>query len=146
MRKWTRMRKIMEEEPYKLIKAFEDGMTIAQICHMLGISRQTYYNWLKSKEDFYDMVQIGQGRQPGRVVDALYKLALGYEFEERVTEDRNGSPYTKVVKKHQPPYFKAVEYILSNRMAKFWSSGDEAGGDQQQKLIDLARAIKEGNK
>jgi len=44
---------------------------------------------------------------------ALFKMATGYEYEERIAEvDRDGRTLkVKVIKKHMPPNVKAIERI-----------------------------------
>lgn len=35
----------------------EDSYTIAEICDLVGINKDTYYTWMKTKSDFSDSVK-----------------------------------------------------------------------------------------
>ncbi len=34
----------------------EDSYTIAEICDLVGINKDTYYTWMKTKSDFSDSI------------------------------------------------------------------------------------------
>ncbi len=43
-----------------LTKAFEDGATITEACHIAQIDRKTYYNWRDSIPDFFHKMDQAQ--------------------------------------------------------------------------------------
>jgi len=49
-----------DETVNRLSDAFKDGANITQACLLSGISRETYYTWLKEKPGFSDKMDSAQ--------------------------------------------------------------------------------------
>ncbi len=49
-----------EETVRQIIGALQLGLSVTTVCDVAGISRDTYYNWLKEKEEFFDKVTKAQ--------------------------------------------------------------------------------------
>lgn len=106
-----------------LIKA--DSYTIAEICSLSGICKDTYYQWLESKPDFSDVVEKARKDfddiLASEAKKSLIKLVKGYEVDETktvYTEGKDGKPKIKektTVKKHFQPNVAATIFLLTNK-------------------------------
>lgn len=106
-----------------LIKA--DSYTIAEICSLSGICKDTYYQWLESKPDFSDAVEKARKDfddiLASEAKKSLIKLVRGYEVDETktvYTEGKDGKPKIKektTVKKHFQPNVAATIFLLTNK-------------------------------
>ena len=99
------------------------GLTDRDIAHNIGISEQTLNVWKKQFPLISESLKTGKQVADIRVVNALYQRALGYEYEEVITEIRNVSgkdadKHIKKTKKVVPPDVTAQIFWLKNRMPK----------------------------
>jgi len=111
-----------------------EGLTDEQIAHNLGISKDTYYRYIKKYPEFSDSIKRGKGPVDFEVENALLKRALGYSYEEdhneiktesiKVGKQQNTAMKTfktkRVVVKHVPPDVAACIFWLKNRRRKHW--------------------------
>ena len=72
----------------KIIELIEtDSYTIEEICKIVGISKETYYNWKENHIDFNDSIKKAQLKFNENVVieakKSLMKKIKGYEIEEK---------------------------------------------------------------
>ena len=125
----------------------EDSYTIAEICDLVGINKDTYYTWMKTKSDFSDSIKKAEdARMQFFVAEAqksLLKKIQGYEVEEskityvdsgKPVVDENGKEKQKpkikektIVKKHIQPDTAAIIFTLTNGnpVSKFEGMTDE---------------------
>jgi len=101
-----------------------DGLTDEDIAHNIGITRVTLYDWKNKHPDISNALKEGKEVADYKVIGALYKRALGYEFEEVQTmiEDDDGKIKKKTTKtvKHIAPDTTAIAIWLNNRKPKDW--------------------------
>lgn len=108
-----------------------DGLTEPQICQNMGIGISTLTEW---KTKFPAIAaSIKKGREPVdiQVENALLKRALGYDYEETITEveDLGGGrtkKHVRKVTKHVPADTTAQIFWLKNRKPKQWRDKMEA--------------------
>ena len=124
------------------------GLTKEQICENLGISVQSYDNYMKRHEDFADAVNEGAEACEINIENALVKRALGYSYKE-VTRERKlvinpetgEQEYklvvTKSVTKHVVPDVGAQQYYLEHRAPKRWEKVPSAYIDTVQVNADI---------
>lgn len=145
--------------------------TDREIYEKLGIGKDTYYRYLKSKPDFCEAIKKGREKSLGikirSVEDAQYKLACGHTVEETRTEitilpakDEHGKPLEvrKVIKteKYVPPNPLAQNLFLTHRdpenyknISKVEVSGKDGGEivvNYREQLIERLTAITERRK
>ena len=128
-----------------------DSYTIIEISRMVGITKETYYQWLKTESDFSDAIRKAENEFNELIVTeakkSLVKMIRGYTVQEKRTvtadtekRDENDKPIVKVKEhlvtdKHYQPVPAAVFFALSNRDPKNWvnnrTSNDQfnAGND-----------------
>ena len=108
-----------------------DGLTEPQICQNMGIGISTLTEW---KTKFPAIAaSIKKGREPVdiQVENALLRRALGYDYEETITEveDLGGGrtkKHVRKVTKHVPADTTAQIFWLKNRKTKQWREKMEA--------------------
>jgi hypothetical protein len=116
-------------EPDKLILLQgwrRDGLSYEQIASNIGISTQTFNDWVWKHKEIKDAVKKGEEVMVYEVENALYKAAVGYDVTETdQTETVNEATGDKVVtkharKRHIPPSIGAICFILKNRRSSKW--------------------------
>ena len=133
------MAKYIEAAP-KILKALEDGETMQDAAKKASIHKDTLYEWINTKPDFADAVQRarsdGEKNVIAKVERSLLDLALGYEYEEVVTEYEskpNPNPdekdkYIPVIKKQKRTKkrviqsVEAIRFYLSNKCPEVWKN------------------------
>lgn len=136
-----------------------DGLTDEQIAQNIGISRGTLYEWINKYPNIGDALKKGKAPVDFQVENALLKRALGYDYEEVVTEvedvptgktDPNGQPvmkqrkHVRKTKKHVPGDTLAMMYWLKNRRPDKWrdkpvEQGDTATMEKLDKMLQEVR-------
>ncbi len=100
------------------------GCTDNEIASAFGVSVRTINRWKKEHVSFLKKLEIGKEAADAKVEAALYKRAIGYEYEETETllemdKDGNRKPLkVKKTKKHVPSETMAGMYWLNNRSRK----------------------------
>jgi hypothetical protein len=126
-----------------------DGLTEPQICQNMGIGISTLTEW---KTKFPAIAaSIKKGREPVdiQVENALLRRALGYDYEETITEveDLGGGKTKKHVRKvtkHVPADTTAQIFWLKNRKPKQWREKMEAAVNVDvEDLSPLVELLKE---
>jgi hypothetical protein len=98
------------------------GLNDTRIALGLGISRMTFYRYMKWFPEFAEVIQSGREIAHAEVVDALYQRALGYSHPDtKVLSTKEGVEVIPITK-YYPPDVKAIELILTNRQSQYWKS------------------------
>jgi hypothetical protein len=122
-------KKYDESFPQRALELAEKGLTDKEISKQLGIATSTFYEYKKEHSEFSDALKRGKQPVDNDVENALLKKALGYDYEEQVTEARIGEDGTlhpavvRTLKKHMPADATAQIFWLKNRMPKEWRDG-----------------------
>lgn len=108
-----------------------DGLTDDQIAAKMGVCRTTLYDWYNRYPDIVNAVKKGKEPVDVQVENALLRRALGYDYEETITEveDLGGGRTKKHVRKvtrHVAPDTTAQIFWLKNRKPKQWREKMEA--------------------
>ena len=118
----------------------------------MGISRTTFYAWMKAYPVISDAIKEGKAPVDVQVEDALLKRAKGYSYKETYVEyglseterDENGAPKkiiknVRVVEKEVPPDVGAAALWLKNRRPDKWRDRRGEPGafaDERPVIID----------
>lgn len=129
-----------------------NGADNAGLAKRLGCGKTTLSKLIKVYPEFKALIKEGKADADLRVVSALYKRALGYEFEETTTKvsvNKDGEGTTTFVektKKHIAPDTAAAFIWLKNRMPEEWRDKHdvEVHGDPFTELMKAVGA-KEDN-
>ena len=114
----------------QILKLVSYGLTVDEIADFLGIARTTFYRYRDKYSWLEDTFQRGALTCSVKVVDSLYKRAVGYEIEEVETqeyENKKGeiNVRTRRSTKHFPPDVGAAIFWLKNRRKEDWKDRRE---------------------
>lgn len=103
------------------------GISLKEIATKnIGISMAGFWGWYKQSEELRRACANAKDVADFTVEDALYRRAIGYNYEEKVFELVEGEVrLTKVLEKHMPPDTKAIMQWLFNRKPQTWRALQE---------------------
>ncbi len=118
----------------------QSGVIEKDICNNLGIHVDTLNVYKHKYPELSAALKLGKEDAIAKVVDALYKRAVGYEYEEERTVGikAKGKPLVigriEKIKKQVAPNVLAQIYYLKNRCPQYWrdrSQYEHSGPDGQ---------------
>lgn len=137
---------ISEENILKLEAWARDGLTEADIANNIGISTVTLWDWKNKHPNILNALKKGKEVADIIIENALYKRALGYDYEEiKTITASDGTIITKTItKKHMPADVTAQIYWLKNRKPDIWREKVEVESDTEtkQQLTEICDAMK----
>ena len=125
-----------------------DGLTNIQIAANMGIAERTFTEWIARFPAIDAALKKGKEPVDIQVENALLKRALGYDYEETITEveDLGGGKTKKHVRKvvkHVPPDTTAQIFWLKNRKPKQWRDKmEQAVSIETEDLAPLVELLK----
>lgn len=100
------------------------GLTDEQIAKNMGVNKTTLYDWMKKFPDISNSIKKGKAPIDFEVENALFKRAIGYEYEEveTIIEEIDGKQRKRIkkIKKVALPETSAMIFWLKNRKPKEW--------------------------
>ena len=117
-----------------------DGLTDEQIASKMGISLSTYYEWQNKYPELSDAIKKGKAPVDIEVENALLKRALGYDYEQVITEiedlgEGRQKKHVRKITKHQPGEVAAQIFWLKNRRPGKWRDKIEAIPESSNDLL-----------
>ena len=117
-----------------------DGLTDKDISLNMGINRATLYDWKNKYTDISDALKKGKEIVDIAVENALYKRAIGFEYEETkqiIEKDKSGKEKKRIekTKKYVPPDTTAQIFWLKNRKPAEWR--DKRDEEQRLRIAKL---------
>jgi DNA-binding transcriptional MerR regulator len=106
-----------------------EGNTDEEIAFKMGVHVKTLHSWKRRYPEISHSLKEGKENADARVEESLYKLALGFEYEEiqEIIEDfpsgnkRSGTKRKRIkFKKYSPPNATAIIFWLKNRKPAEW--------------------------
>jgi hypothetical protein len=136
--------KWITEEGLLLIEGWaRDGLIDVDIAHNMGIVKSTLYRWINRYPEIAAAMSQGKEVADRRVENALFKRAIGYDYEETKTTvvTRDGKPtkdaqITKT-KKHVSGDVTAQIIWLKNRKRPQWGCNESTPGAGAGSVEDL---------
>ena len=120
-----------------------DGLTDEQIAANIGINPATLYKWIDRFGEIGKAIKKGKAPVDFQVENALLKRAMGYDYEEVITEVYdNGKKHIRQVKKHMPGDVTAMIFWLKNRRPDKWRDKPEMKEDSE--TLKAAKQLLEG--
>lgn len=137
----------IEPRKNEIITWAKAGATNAEIATALGVAYSTFMDHVSRNPDFSDSLRQARLSGVPDVKLALYKRAMGFEYEERKTymkrdPDGNESKYTEITKKQALPDVGAIQTYLRNNTEDF-RDRDKISYDMKEMEIDLRRMMAE---
>ena len=100
------------------------GLTDEQIAKNMGVNKTTLYDWIKKFPDISNSIKKGKAPIDFEVENALFKRAIGYEYEEieTIIEEIDGKQRKRIkkIKKVALPETSAMIFWLKNRKPEQW--------------------------
>jgi hypothetical protein len=120
-----------------------DGLSDEQIAHNMGIAPKTLWEWKAKYSEISSALKKTKEIVDKEVENALYKSAMGYDYEE-ITEQRRYNKatgeYEMVVVekkiKHQPPNTASIIFWLKNRKPEIWRDKQEITNTEALEKLD----------
>ena len=111
----------LTEDGLLLIAAWaRNGLTLEQIAGNMGITRETLRQWRKDHAAISAALKITKELADIEVENALYKRAVGYDYEEETVEDGPKGVKVTHTKKRMAPDVTAQIFWLKNRKPFEW--------------------------
>lgn len=109
----------------RLLDIIAEGATIDNASKAAGCARSQVYAWMRKYPDFAAEVKEAQKTARAKIVPdlerALFKRALGYEYEERKVETfPDGNDRVTVTRKQIPPDVASLVFALCNLAPGDW--------------------------
>lgn len=105
------------------------GATDREVADFLEISEATLYRWKVTQPDFCEALKVGKAAPDQRVVQSLYRRAVGYSFDSEKIFRYRGEIVRAEFVEHVPPDVTACIFWLKNRDPEAWRANPEGGGD-----------------
>ena len=117
-----------------------DGLIEEQIAHNMGISERSLCDWKNRFPAIASALKKGKAPVDLEVENALLKRALGYDYEETITEieeigEGRQKKHVRKVKKHMAADVTAQIFWLKNRRPGRWRDKVEAAPDNENELL-----------
>lgn len=126
----------------KVFQLAQRGLIDQEIYEFLGISKNCFYQNLKKKPELKEALEKGREKSVDSVENALFKIAIGYEYEEihKTVKQVDGkdTKEIKTVKKQVKPEVAAIIFILTNRRPEKWKNKNFNEHDGKIDLITHA--------
>lgn len=140
--------KWLEPEGLTLLEGWaRNGLTDEQIAHNCGITVKTLYEWKNRYGEICEALKRGKEVIDLEVENALLKSALGFTYDEVMTEESEGGIKKRVTKKMVLPNVTAQIFWLKNRKPEQWRDKPPDAPDEhkQNNLLDaIVAGTKEG--
>ena len=121
-----------------------DGLTDEQIAHNIGIATGTLYEWKKQHIEIAEALKKGKEVADIEVENALYKRAIGYDYEEtKVEVEANGKKKITKFTRHAAPDVTAQIFWLKNRKPEKWRDKPMPAVVTEKEVDLLSAAFKE---
>lgn len=117
------------------------GATTREIAQFLGVTEQTFYNWLHAHPELVIAHKLGKEMSDDRVVRSLYNRAVGYSFDSEKVFQFQGNEVRVPTVEHIPPDTNAALFWLKNRRPKEWRDRTEVDQTVTHTLSDSVSAL-----
>lgn len=123
------------------------GATNQDLARFFKVSETTIKQWKKKFPDFFEAIKAGKELADMKVVKSLYKRAIGYTYQEVISQaakvpaskakkedstdedfladTSNGFQTIKVTTKEVAPDIRAQIFWLKNRQPQYWKDKQE---------------------
>lgn len=127
----------------------KSGSTNKEIASALGIAVSSFCEYLNKYAEFSEAVSNSRLNGVASVKQALYKKAIGFEYEEKKTykkkdEDGTESTYVEITKRQALPDINAIGMYLRNYDPE-WLDSDKTTNDLKRMEFELRKQLAEQN-
>ena len=106
------------------------GLTNEELARFLGVPDATLRYWIKTHADFGEAIFRGRQLSDAKVAHSLYKLALGFEYQEEKAflDSKSGEIIKTKIQRYSTPNSTACLFWLKNRHSSYWRDKSEISG------------------
>lgn len=123
----------------------KSGATDEEIAVALDIAVSTFSDYKNKYSELSDALRAGKKAVVLNVKAALYKKAIGFEYEEMRGVKKDGKIVsTEVFKRYSPPDTTAAAMLLRNYDEE-WRDKDSIQTDFKKQEIEIKKALAEAN-
>lgn len=117
---------LTEEGLLKVEGWARSGLTDKEIAQNIGVSKPTFYEWVKKYPNFSDSISRGKADSLELAERMVFDHIRGFEYEETETsivQDNQGNEQKKVTKKRKKalPNDRMLQFYLRNRYPDEWN-------------------------
>jgi hypothetical protein len=124
---WETIAKWRDEFVQQAFNMAQLGLTDEQIAKVFNVAIDTLNGWKNEHEGFYESLANGRTLIVSQAAGAMFKSAIGFEYEETIeTVQPDGKITTVTYKKYAKPNPYAGKFILSCRQRDIWSERSES--------------------
>lgn len=99
------------------------GMEFKDIASsVFNVPEEVFLQWMVDYPDFAEAAKEGGEKADMLVVDALHKIATGFEYTEEVAVPGMG---IETISRYHEPNINAIKYWLNNRKSDKWKNKTE---------------------
>lgn len=125
----------------------QEGASIKDIYEKIGVDVRTFRSWRQKCPDLEEALVVGKEITNARVIDALYKRAVGFYYDEEQYDLVEGEMMlTRRYRRYCPPDTKAILSWLFNRYPQEWRAIQapiDADGPALQNAEDVLVKIRD---
>jgi hypothetical protein len=118
-------------------KLAQFGATDREIAQFFEVDEATIYRWKHTHSEFCEALKTGKDASDERVVQSLYRKAVGYSFDSEKVFQYEGVIIRTPTVEHVPPSDTAAIFWLKNRRREEWRDKT----DHDVNVIDLSELI-----
>lgn len=118
-----------------------EGSTDIEMMEMLGVKKDTFYQWKKDKPEFSEAIKKGRFESNGEILNSAFNQTKGYYV--RVTEPmkRKIDQFEEVIEmveydKYFPPNPALTIFMMKNRLGYRDKQDVEHSGGQVVNIVD----------
>jgi len=123
-----------------------EGLTQDQIAKNLGVGVSTFRTYVAAYQELSETLKKGKAVAVAEVENALFRRALGYEYEETKTYFKDSetglTKYTETTKRHLPPDVAACFILLKNKDKGNWSN-EPMKMDLERQMVEWRKELEE---
>lgn len=143
---------LTDERKKEFVELVSSGLTYDKVSLLMNVPLVTVTDYWFKDSIFKSQVEIAVESCNARVVQALYKRSIGYDFEYEEKSSTEGdnkeggfsSETTTTRKKHVPADVSAQKFFLYNRDKNAWSvDGDKPTASGKGKILDYLENLKD---
>lgn len=119
------------------------GGTDKDLAELFEVNQTTIYEWKAKYPKFSKSIRKGKQEADGKVVQALYKRAIGYKHKEDKIFNNNGEALVVPTTKIYPPDYNSMNKWLSIRQRDKWAETNNSDLDKDETEYDSSAFNKE---
>lgn len=120
MKKTGRPSKFRPEFVEKARELSDQGSTNRELADFFKVSESTLWEWTRAHPEFSSALKVGKDSADERVVQSLYRRAVGYSFDSLHISNFQGAVTKTPIVEHVPPDITAGIFWLKNRRPAEW--------------------------